>query len=494
VSNLNITGDTDKEKAMKNIITITTFLALAAASYCPAQQLQEGVQITVYTDGYALVKDRRQLPVELQAGVNQVRFSQVASSIEADSVHFISLTDPDARVIEQNYEFDLVSADKLLEKYIDQQIKALTTDGQLFEGVLLAFDADQLILQRQQGLMILARDPNLQSVQLATLPQGLLTRPTLVWQLQTDTPGRHLVQISYIARQAKWQVDYNLAINPDDTAADLSAWVTLTNNSGATYDNAKIKLIAGYTQPDRRRPLTYGAAYYKTVQSQLPPSADRGKDPSVVFGDLRLYKLPGQYTIADRQIKQIKLMSAKSIPVEKIYVYDGAKIQWSPWSYYSDRSFGRDQNTKVNVLLSIENRAEKNLGIALPAGKIRAFKQDDDRALEFIGEDRIDHVAPNERFMIYTGDAFDLVGERKQTDFKQPARKVIEETFEITLRNHKAQPVTVQVIEKMYRSRQWQISNASQQHKKLDSRTIRFDLKVPPNGQGKVTYMVRYTW
>ena len=480
---------------MRNIVIITTFLALAAASYCPAEQKPgEGVQITVYTDGYALVKDRRQLPIELQAGINQVRFRQVASSIEADSMHFVSLTDPDARVIEQNYEFDLVSADKLLEKYIDQQIKALTTDGQLFEGVLLAFDADQLILQTQQGLMILTRDQNLQSIQLATLPQGLLTRPTLVWQLQTDTPGKHLVQISYIARRIKWQVDYKLAINPDDTAADLSAWVTLTNNSGATYHSAQIKLIAGYTQPDRRRPLTYGAAYYKTVQPHLPQSARRGKDPSVVFGDLRLYKLPGQYTLADRRIKQIELMSAKSIPIEKIYIYDGAKLQWSPWSYYSERSFGREQNTKVNVLLSIENRADKNLGIALPAGKIRAFKQDNDRALEFIGEDQIDHVAPNQRFMIYTGDAFDLVGERKQTDFQQPARKVIEETFEIILRNHKTQPVTVQIIEKMYRSGQWQISTASQQYKKLDSRTIRFDLEVPPNGQGKVTYKVRYTW
>jgi len=482
---------------MKSAATLTFVLltcVLSAVDSAAAASAKPSTELTVYTDGYALVKDQRQLPVELHKGLNEVRFRDVAGTIEADSVHFASLTDPKARVIEQNYEFDLVNADKLLQKYVDQQVSLVTADGQLFEGTLLAFDPGQLIVQTQGGLVLLARDENLQSIRLASLPEGLLTRPTLLWQLQTDVPGRHVVQISYIAKRIKWRVDYNLVTNADDTAADLFAWVTLTNNSGASYRDARVKLIAGYTRPDRYRPFTYGANYYKTVLSELKPTAGRGADPSVAFGDLRLYKLDGRCTLADRQIKQIQLLAAKAIPFKKIYIYDGAKIQWSPWTHYGERRFGREQNKKVNVLLQLENRADRNLGIALPAGKVRVFKRDRDGALEFIGEDRIGHTAPDERVMVYIGDAFDLVGERKQTDFRKVTKSVVEESFEITLRNHKKSPVTIRVLEKMYRSRDWKILAASHEYRKLNARTIHFDVQVPPDAERKVTYKVRYSW
>src|SRR5262249_23054318 len=212
-----------------------------------------GVRLTVYNDNYALVKDRRELPDELKAGVNVIHFKDVAATLDPTSVNFRSLTDPAAQVLEQNYEFDLVSADKLLQKYVDHKVTAHTKDGKSYEGTLLSFDAARLVLaaDREKGpIYLVERGDNIKRIQFSELPQGLLTRPTLVWELEARKGGKHLVEVSYVANNIRWRADYNITLNDNDTRADVSGWVTVENNTGTTFPQAKVKLLAGIPQTD----------------------------------------------------------------------------------------------------------------------------------------------------------------------------------------------------------------------------------------------------
>ncbi len=483
---------------MKRSITILLSLAvLGTLAGAIGAAPKEQVKLTVYNKNFALVKDTRWLEAPLKAGLNVVRFRDVASTIDATSVYFRSLTDPaGTTVVEQNYEFDLVNANKLLHKYIDKPISIFTKDGELYEGTLLSFDKRQIVLaDEKQKLSLIERGENIKKISFSALPEGLLTRPTLVWELQAEKRGRHLVQVSYIARQMNWSADYNLVINEKDTAIDLSGWVTINNRTGTAYKQAMVKLLAGDTgrQDLRRRQLSFGPDYYKTL-SELAPTAKLGPDPSRAFAEYRMYKLPEATTVNNNQVKQIELITAANIPVKKIYVYDGAKIHWNWYGRYWDSGFGREENKKVNVLLEFENRADRNLGLALPKGKCRVYKRDDDKSLEFIGEDLIDHTSRDEKVTLYIGDAFDSIGERKQTRFHKVSDRICEEDFEIKIRNHKDEAVTVEVLEKLYRWSEWTMLSASHEYKKINSRTIIFPVQVPKDGEVVITYSVRYKW
>jgi hypothetical protein len=460
-------------------------------------ETKPGVHLTVYNDNFALVKDRRELPDELKAGLNVIHFRDVAATLDPTSVHFRSLTDPAAQVVEQNYEFDLVSADKLLQKYIDQKVIAHTKDGKAYEGTLLSFDAARLVLaaDKEKGpLFLVERGDNIKRIQFSTLPEGLLTRPTLVWEVEAKKPGKHLVEVSYIANQIRWRADYNLTLSPDDTKADLSGWVTVENNSGTAFEKAQVKLLAGDPKVDySQMPWGFGPDYYKLVTT-LPPTNRFGEDPSRAFGDYRMYTLPEPTTVGSSQIKQVELIKASQVPVTKTYVYDGAKLQWYRHGYWWDPGYGREVNKKVNVLVELENRAASNLGIALPKGKCRTYKKDADGALEFIGEDLVAHTARDERLVLYVGDAFDIVGERKQTDFQKINDRNYRESFEVKVRNHKKEDVTVKVLEKMYRGGEWTLLQKSHDYEQIDSRTIVFPVKVPADKEVTVTYQVDYKW
>jgi len=461
------------------------------------QDAKPGVRLTVYNNNFALVKDRRQLDEPFRKGLNLLRFRDVAATIDATSVRFRSLTDPAATVVEQNYEFDLVKADKLLAKYIDRTIAVHTKDGRLYEGVLMSFDGRQLVLAEDKAkgpIFMVERGDNVKRIVFGELPEGLLTRPTLVWEVEANQAGKHLVEVSYIANNIRWRCDYNLVLAPDDKALDLSGWVTLQNHTGTGYQNAAVKLLAGDPRVDPHRvQWTYGADYYKQL-SKLAPTDRQGEDPSRVFGEYRMYTLDEPTTVADRQIKQIELLRAAGVTLTKTYVYDGAKIQWHRYSRYWDAAFGREENKKVNVIISFENRADNRLGIALPQGKCRVYKKDDDGSLEFVGEDTVDHTPRDEKVALYIGDAFDIVGERKQTDFRKISDRVCEEVFEIKVRNHKTEPVTVEVLEKLYRWSEWKVLAKSHDYRKEDSRTIVFPVTVEPDKEVTVTYRVRYQW
>lgn len=447
--------------------------------------------------GFGVVKEVRK--VTLTAGRNELPFTDVAQFIDPTTVSFVDLTDPTGTsVLEQNFQFDLVSPDKLLDKYLDKEISVVVVSGDKTEtvtGTLLSSVQGSIVLKTASGLRIV--NGMGQSVMLGELPEGLRTRPTLVWKLNADKAGEHEIRTTYQTSGITWRSDYTLVLNADDTKADIGAWVSLLNLSGSGYKNAQLKLIAGDVQ--RIQPQRYAVPTMARGGMEMKlAEADAGFEEKAFF-EYHLYTLPRRTDIAMNTTQQITLFpTATGVNVEKLMVYYGLPDarHWVFAEPASDRNLGTQMNKKLDVYVRFKNEEENHLGKPLPKGKFRVYKQDDaDGTLEFIGEDLIDHTAKNEKVLIKLGQAFDVVGERIQTDFTMDSsRKTIVETIKITLRNHKTAPQKVIVKENLYRWTTWEITSKSDEFEKIDARTIHFDVIVPPDGKKTVTYTVRYTW
>jgi hypothetical protein len=474
---------------MKRLLEATLVIVMGfclANGACPS----EGVQITVYNQNFGVVKEQRSLT--LNRGLNTLKFEDVAKHIDATSVKFKSLTDPDGTtVMEQNYEYDLVSADKLLQKFIGKDISVVTKDGKVYEGTLMSFDGSQIVLMKDGAVTMVHRPDNVQDIDFPELPEGLITKPTLMWTVNARKRGRHDTEVAYITSNINWNVDYTLVTNKDDTMVDLSGWVTINNRTGATYKDAKLKLIAGdvhRVEPaERYRARTIGKGM---------PGRGAGFEEKEFF-EYHLYTLPRPTTIKDNQMKQIELLNTTDVGVEKFFVYDGAIVpRYFYFGRYTDNAdYGIQTNKKVRVYLEFENKEENNLGMPLPKGKVRLYKRDEaDKSLEFIGEDEIDHTPRDEKVRLRIGDAFDIVGERKVMDFKKISKDVIEETIEVEVRNHKKEAVEVRIVEHLYRWSEWEIVDGDEDYNKMDARTIEYYRQIPPDGEVKLIYTVRYTW
>lgn len=466
--------------------------AADTAAATPASD--EGVALTIYNQNFGVVREKRKVEVPDKLGT--IRFTDVAAQIDGTSVQFKSLSDPGARVLEQNYEYDLVSADKLLHKYIDRQIGVLTKDGSRYAGMLQSFDAGQLVLRQadeRTPIVMIQRGDNVKDIQFGALPEGLITKPTLVWKLATEKPGRQLVEVAYQTAGINWQADYNAVLNAKDTGLDLGGWVTINNTSGATYKDAKLKLIAG----DVKRVQPQQRLGYAMKARAMAMEADATGFEEKAFFEYHLYTLGRPSMVADNQTKQIELLKAADVPVKKVFLYDGAPQYRFYGGLQTDANYGsQDFNKKVNVIIEVKNSKQNNMGMALPKGKVRLYKRDDaDAALEFIGEDEIDHTPKDETIKLHIGDAFDVVGERKRTDFRvDSGRHIMTETFEIRVRNHKTEPVDVLIKETLYRWNNWEITDSNAKWTKFDSDTIHFPVTVAKDGEQVVTYTVRYTW
>ncbi|MBU0495687.1 MAG: DUF4139 domain-containing protein [Chloroflexi bacterium] len=455
-----------------------------------AQAQDSGVELTVYNQNLALVRDLRDL--ELEAGVNEIKFTEVAALIDPTSVRFRSLTDPAGTyVMEQNYEYDVVGTSKLLQKYVDQQITVVTEDGTMYEGYLLS-GAQDLILgsSASGGAVSVVKLSTVREIKFPSLPEGLLTKPTLVWKVQAEKAGTHQSEVTYMTNGINWYANYVAVINEKDDGLSLNGWVTLDNQSGATYENAKLKLIAG----DVNRVTAARDERVYAVPTAAPSGVEKGFVEQSFF-EYHLYTLQRPATIKDQQTKQIEFTGTPAVTAAKFYVYDGA--QMGGWRYYSpvmDQGYGTQSNPKVYVMLEFVNAATNGLGIPLPKGVVRVYKENPEGGAEFIGEDQIDHTPKDERILLHLGDAFDLVGERKQTNFTRPGDRTIEESYEIKLRNHKDEAVEIRVVEQMFRWSEWTILQSSHEYEKKDSRTIEFRIPVPKDGEATVTYTVRYRW
>jgi len=435
----------------------------------------EGVGLTVYNQDFAIVRERRTMPVA--AGRSEVKFKDVAATIVADTVHFLSLRPAgDATVIEQNYEFDLVSANKLLDKYIDKDIGLITRDGSLIEGKLMSFDDGQVVLAVKDGIQMVPRGKNVRDIRFSALPGGLLTQPTLVWLVNAKQAGDHLVEVSYRASKINWRVDYRAVADADGKMLDLSGWVTIDNRSGRAYEDARLKLMAGEVHVVKQVDRTRGRPARGDMAILARPAAPAFEEKA--FAEYHLYELSRPATIKDQQVKQIELINIEQIPVTRKYQYRG-------------------DGDNVHVILEFKNAKEtrEGLGIPLPKGPIRVYQMDADKQNEFIGMDSIEHTPKNEDIKIRIGTAFDIKGERVQTNLKKPGEHVEDQDWRIRLRNHKDQPVKVEVLERLQAgNRNWEIREASHEWKKKDFQTMTFDVNVPANGEVTITYSVEYTW
>ncbi len=447
--------------------------------------------------GYAVVRQEKSF--DLGRGRTIIRVSDVPALIDPTTVSFESLTDnANTRVVEQSFEFDLTSTRKLLEKYLDREVTVEQIRGTAVESV------SGTLLSSKDGIVLRAADGSIRTltnyagIRLASLPGGLISKPTLVWDIAADRAGTHKTRYAYQTQGITWWTDYNLTLNEDNDRCklDVGAWVTIVNQTGASFDDAKLKLVAGDVQRAQTRPAASDQVY-ATAERRAKSDVAGFQEKS--FFEYHLYTLGRPTSLANNSTKQIELFpTAHGAACEKTLVYNG-QAGWFSGYYGSpmmDRNFGNQSNKKVDVFLRFKNREDNKLGIPLPAGKIRVAKLDNaDQSLEFIGEDLIDHTPRNETIQIKLGSAFDVLGERRQVDYRIDSKaQWIEEDIEIKIRNQKETSATVIVKENLYRWSNWTIKSKSTGFEKFDSRTIHFPLKLAKGAEAVVRYTVRYTW
>lgn len=454
------------------------------------QKDQIDLAVTVYNSNLALVRDVRQ--IRLPSGIFPLRFEDVAASINPATVHFRSLTDPaKLSVVEQNYEYDLLDPQKLLQKYVGrevtlvrQQFESSSTKWVETKALLLADNNGPVWKIGDEIVTGMAAD----SYRFPDVPANLYSRPTLVWTLENRAAisphgEAQRVEASYLTSNVNWSADYVLTIGRDEKTADLDGWVTLVNNSGAAYQNAKLQLVAGEVHrvaPARGLPLAgrvvEAEAAAPTVQFQQE-----------AFSEYHLYTLERRTSIQNNESKQISLLTATSVPVEKYLEVEG-----QPYYYRNPQGIGNAIPQPVMVFYRFKNDEKSSLGMPLPAGTVRVYQADSRGGTQFAGEDTIAHTPKDETLRIHVGNAFDVVCERKQTDYKKLAINLYELEYQITLRNHKDGPVTVEVREPV--GGDWEVLNSNYKWAKLDATTIGFSIPVDKDGTATLDYRVRVKW
>jgi hypothetical protein len=447
---------------------------------------QVDLALTIYNSSLALIRDVRQ--VSLPAGTFNLRFMDVAATINPTTVHLRSLAAPGLlNVLEQNYEYDLLEPDKLLRKYVGRKLTLVrdhvedgSTVPEEIEAELVAYNNGPVWRIGGEIVTGLRAD----QYRFPELPENLYSRPTLVWMLENRGSAGQRVETSYLAGGMAWNADYVLTVARDDRAAQLGGWVTITNNSGTSFRNATLQLIAGdlHRVSEEYKREADRVAEKMSLAAQAPAAFARE-----AFSEYHLYALQRRTSVNDRQTKQISLLSADAIPVEKRFVVEGQQF------YYRNRQHpGSPLKDLVKVYYRFRNDERAGLGVPMPAGTVRVYQADSKGSIQFAGEDRIDHTPKDETINLYTGNAFDIVCERKQVDFRKIADDVYEMAFEITLRNHKDQPIVVEVNEPI--ASDWQMLEASHRWTKTDAWAASFSAPVAAGGTTVVRYRVRVRW
>ena len=480
---------------MKHIIYIASLAGLMA------QAVVAQPALTIYNQDFAVVRDT--VPLDLKSGVNNVRYADATARVEPDSV---ILRDPSGKrslqIWEQNYRNDPVTQELLLSlfegKTLDFETLRLKDNTQARElisgkvirsGYVPGGGAEQPIIEVNGKLQFALPGTPL----FPDLGDDTVLKPTLNWLLQSDQPGLFDAEVSYITGGFTWEADYNLVSPEKGDTVDLIGWVTMNNQSGKTFRDAKIKLMAGDVNKIQPGAMPMGGMIRTKAMNMA--LADEVAVTEKAFDEFHLYSLARPTTLLDRETKQVEFVRATDVKAPVIYVYDGA----SDYRFYGglndNQDFGREGNKKIQVVREFVNAETNHLGIALPKGKLRFYRRDADGQMEFVGEDMIDHTPRNETIRVTTGNAFDLVGERKQTNFHvDTADKWLDETIEIKLRNRKQEPVEIRVVENLYRWNNWAITQKSDDFKKTDAQTIEFRVPVKPDEERTVTYTVHYSW
>jgi hypothetical protein len=463
-----------------------------------------GVSLTIYNQNFGVVKEKR--AVELVSGRTTIIIEDVAQQIDPTTVHFKSLTAPNAVVVrEQNYQYDLINPLTLLNKSVGKRvtIRQNLGSGQQKEisGIIMA-PLTATVAQTGEGgggtsyngLVIKADDGRIVlnpvgEAQLHEMPSGLVPIPRLVWLVDSGQAGQHEAEISYMTQGMTWRADYVVVLSADDKLVDVTGWVTLDNKSGATYENANLQLIAGDVRRIKPPAMMGGMAGRGAVMDAVAAPAFQEES----LFEYHLYTLDGTTTVRNNEQKQMTLLTANKAPCVKKFVYDGRTGFWGIFNpeFRPGEQWDTSNYKKVNVIVEVKN-AKPNLGIPLPKGRMRLYKADSRGSLQFVGEDEIDHTPKDETVRLKVGDAFDVVGEHKRTNFRRISEKEVEESFEITVKNHKSEEVAVSVIEHLWAD--WRITQKSSDFVKRDARTVEFPLKVPKDGSVTVTYTARTKW
>jgi hypothetical protein len=446
---------------------------------------QVDLAVTVYNSNLALVRDVRQ--IHLAAGICPLHFEDVAASINPATVHFRSLTEPaKLSVVEQNYEYDLLEPAKLLQKYVGREVTLVRAEKDA--GSTRWVETKALLLSDNNGPVWKIGDEivtgmNVDSYRFPDLPGNLYSRPTLVWTLDNRGANAQKVEASYLTGNVSWIADYVLTVTRDEKAADLDGWVTLTNNSGVAYGNAKLQLVAGEVHQVTRLMTreSMGKAMGAHDAAPAPQFTQEG------FSEYHLYSLERRTSIQNNESKQISLLNGTGVPVEKYLMVEG-----QAYYYRNPQGIGNAIPEPVKVYYRFKNEVKGGLGMALPAGTVRVYQADSKGGVQFVGEDNIQHTPKDETLKIYIGNAFDVVCERKQTDYKKLASNQFEMEYAITLRNHKDGPVTVEVREPV--GGDWEVVNSNFKPIKLDATTIGFQVPVEKDGSATLTYRVRVKW
>jgi hypothetical protein len=436
----------------------------------PAAAADRELRLTVYNDNLALVSDSR--TIQVQAGQSTVELADVPAQIDPTSVHLKALGSP-LEVLEQNFQYDLASPDRILQRYLDQPVDAALKGGEMKSGALLSFDGGSLVLRRPDGGVSLVTRPEVADLRLPTLPEGLRTRPTLVWLLQAEKGGATPVELSYLTGGLSWHAEYVAVTDEKDTQMDLSAWVSLENSSGAAYPEARLQLIAGDVQrvAPPSPPMRGNMAMADVMM--LKAGSSRGFEEETFF-EYHLYTLDRATTIADRETKQVSLFPTAATPVKKVYEFNG-----------------QVDAKKVRIILEAENKKELGLGMPLPAGKVRVYKKDSRGDLQFVGEDQIDHTPKNEKLRLGVGKAFDIVAERIDLSQDRITDRVTDRKVQVKLRNRKTEAIEVVVQESAWGD--WEIRDASLPFVKKDARTAEFRVPVAADTEAILTFTVRQT-
>ncbi|MGC2614373.1 MAG: hypothetical protein WA354_10115 [Terracidiphilus sp.] len=498
-------------------ITSLVVAVLIPVLSAPAQEPQP-VALTIYNQNFAVA--RTFINLDLHSGINEITSSEVTSRLEPDSV---VLRDPLGKrtihVVEQNYDSAVVSQEWLLQKYegktIDFQV-ATPQGTKIVPGRIIRagyfrqaeYSFDGQMLNGQSAQPLIEVDGRMQ-FQLPGTPlfpsatDGLLLKPTLRWQINSETNARFSAELAYITGGFDWAATYNV-VAPSafdvtgDEKANFLGWVTIHNQSGTEFPQARIKLMAG----DVAKLQPQQGGYGRNGPMMMAKAMDSLQEAGVTqkaFDDFHLYDLNRTVTLRDGETKQLQFIDASGVALRRSYIYDGLGAQLQPiyaGNVNQNQGYGLDNgNRKVLIVEEIKNSETNHLGMPLPAGRVRLYRSDADGQMEFVGESLIDHTPGEESVKIPTGSAFDVKGSRRQTDFHVDYNKhMLDETFEIKLTNQKQQPVNVAVIEHMYRGENWEITEKSSTFKKRDSHMLEFPMRVPAKGEATLTYSVHYTW
>jgi len=467
---------------MKTLI-FTFILSLFAEASDPVKTStvddQKKVAVTVYNAGFGVVRDERE--VTLPVGTIELKFMDVASSIQPATVQ---IEGEKMRVLEQNYEYDLMSPEKLLEKYVGKKVtliqyNAFNNERIPIEAELLSYNNRKPIYKIDDKIVI---NRSYEEIKLPSIPENLVSKPTLIWNLENQIEDKQTIVANYMTSGMRWNADYVMVLADNEKTCNINGWVTINNNCGATFKNAQLKLVAGDVQRIQPR----AERMYDTFgeSAMMAKAAPAFREESMF--EYHMYTLERPSTLKQNQQKQISLLEANNINVKKTFRYIGNK------HIYRNKRGGTDKSGKVGVFVSFNNSKKNNLGMPLPKGVVRVYKADSSGNNQFIGEDRIDHTPKDEEIELKLGDAFDVVAERRQTDYKKLGSRMCETAWEVKIKNHKKEDIVVEVVEPFFGD--WEILSESLKSEKKDAWTAVYKVPVKADGEATLTYRVRIKW